>query len=125
MSHLSRIGLIASLFTLVLSAQTAKRPGTAIPRAADGHPDLQGIWTNATLTPMERPASFAGKLTVSDEEAAVFEKKQQDEVAAGDGKSDSDFHRRACSERPGAITLCSSIADRSWPAWMEPSAPRW
>ncbi|HXP86440.1 MAG TPA: hypothetical protein VN841_17055 [Bryobacteraceae bacterium] len=26
------------------------------PRTADGHPDLQGIWTNATLTPLERPA---------------------------------------------------------------------
>ena len=48
---------------------------TSIPRAADGHPDLQGIWTNATITPMERPPEFAGKLTVSDSEAARFEKR--------------------------------------------------
>ena len=70
-------------------------------RAPDGHPDLQGIWTNATLTPLERPAAFAGKLTVSDAEAKVFEQKQQDELAAGDGKSDSDFHRRAGSGETG------------------------
>src|SRR5262245_29088713 len=26
-----------------------------VPRTPDGRPDLQGIWTNATLTPLERP----------------------------------------------------------------------
>ena len=26
-----------------------------IPRTADGHPDLQGNWTNATITPIQRP----------------------------------------------------------------------
>jgi len=48
--------------------------GAQAPRTPDGHPDLQGIWTNATLTPMERPAEFAGKLTVSDAEATAYEK---------------------------------------------------
>ena len=52
-----RLFLLIPMVALALSAQTAsKKP---IPRAADGHPDLQGVWTNATLTPMERPASFA------------------------------------------------------------------
>ena len=31
------------------------------PRTADGLPDLQGIWTNATITPLERPAQFVSK----------------------------------------------------------------
>ena len=44
-----------------------------MPRTPDGHPDLQGIWTNATLTPLERPASLAGKLTVTDAEAKEYE----------------------------------------------------
>ena len=47
----------------------------AIPRSADGHPDLQGVWTNATLTPLERPADLAGKATLTDTEAKVYEKK--------------------------------------------------
>jgi hypothetical protein len=32
-----------------------------VPRTPDGRPDLQGVWTNSTLTPMERPADLAGK----------------------------------------------------------------
>src|SRR5208283_5061092 len=43
-------------------------------RTADGQPDLQGVWTNATLTPFERPAVLAGKATITEQEAAVFEK---------------------------------------------------
>src|SRR5579863_5467178 len=53
---------------------TAQKPWT-VPRTPDGHPDLQGIWNNATLTPMERPAAFAGKATLSDAEATEYEKK--------------------------------------------------
>ena len=29
------------------------------PRTPDGHPDFQGVWAMATLTPLERPAEFA------------------------------------------------------------------
>ena len=57
-----------------------------IPRTADGHPDLQGIWTNATITPIERPALFAGKLTVTDEEAAKYETQNNDNLY-GDRRS--------------------------------------
>ena len=41
-----------------------------LPRTPDGKPDLQGIWNNATLTPLERPAQYAGKSTLN-------EKRQQ------------------------------------------------
>jgi hypothetical protein len=44
-------------------------------RTPDGQPDLQGIWTNATITPFERPAELAGKATITDEEAAAIEKR--------------------------------------------------
>src|SRR4029079_17832115 len=42
------------------------------PRAADGHPDLQGTWDFAQLTPFERPSALAGKSSFSDEEAEEF-----------------------------------------------------
>ena len=46
-----------------------------LPRTPWGDPDLQGVWTNETITPFERPADHAGKEILSDEEA--------DEIAAG------------------------------------------
>ncbi|HEV2687324.1 MAG TPA: hypothetical protein VGV35_02185 [Bryobacteraceae bacterium] len=92
----------APLLALAIVAPLpGQRQASTIPRSAGGHPDLQGIWTNATLTPLERPAAFAGKLSVSDAEAAAYEQKQIDELKAGDGKSDSDFHRRAGSGETG------------------------
>ena len=45
------------------------------PRTANGHPDFQGVWTNATLTPMDRPKEFDGKATASEAEARAYEKK--------------------------------------------------
>jgi hypothetical protein len=85
-------------------AMIAPLPGQTTSAAAKGHaehPDLQGIWTNATLTPLARPAAFNGKATVDDAEATAWEKKQNDEVAAADGKADADFHRRAGSGETG------------------------
>jgi hypothetical protein len=38
------------------------------PRAADGHADLQGLWENNSATPLERPAAFAGKPRLSEQE---------------------------------------------------------
>ena len=45
----------------------------AIPRTADGHPDLQGMYDLATLTPVERPAGTP--LVLTDEEAAKLEQQ--------------------------------------------------
>ena len=105
---LSRVAPLFALAMIVpLAAQTTPAPAAkhqtqnATPRTPDGHPDLQGVWTNATLTPMERPAAFAGKATATDDEAAKWEKAQADEVAAADGKADADFHRRAGSGETG------------------------
>ena len=36
-----------------------------------GHPDLQGIWTNTTTTPLERPDDLAGKEVLTEEEWAL------------------------------------------------------
>jgi hypothetical protein len=36
--------------------------------------DLQGMWTNGTATPLQRPQQFAEKPTLTEEEAAAWEK---------------------------------------------------
>jgi hypothetical protein len=43
-------------------------------RTADGHPDLQGFWTNGTATPFQRPADFANKPFFTPAEAAEYER---------------------------------------------------
>jgi hypothetical protein len=46
------------------------------PRTPEGQPDLRGYWTNATFTPLERPADLAGKEFLTEAEAAAYEKKR-------------------------------------------------
>jgi hypothetical protein len=52
------------------------------PRTPDGQPDLQGVWTNATLTPMERPPELGSKAFFTAEEAAAYEKRRMEQTDA-------------------------------------------
>jgi len=49
------------------------RAQAPLPRTSDGRPDLQGIWTNSTRTPLERPEEFRGKPFLTAQEAAAYE----------------------------------------------------
>ena len=46
-----------------------------MPRTAWGHPDLQGTYTNKTITPLERPAELAGRELLTAQEAAGLERE--------------------------------------------------
>ena len=65
------------------------------PRTPDGKPDLQGIWTNATVTPLERPRDLAGKEFFTQTEAAEFEKQAVYDANGDrrDGTADADVGR--------------------------------
>jgi hypothetical protein len=52
---------------LVLSTATAQTP-----RTSWGDPDLQGRWSNATLTPFQRPAELGDKAFFTPEEARAY-----------------------------------------------------
>ena len=43
-----------------------------VPRLADGHPDLEGIWTNKSVTPFERPVELGNKEFFTPDEAKAF-----------------------------------------------------
>ena len=42
------------MWTVVAQSPNSDAGGWEVPRTSDGHPDLQGNWTNVTLTPFER-----------------------------------------------------------------------
>jgi hypothetical protein len=43
-----------------------------VPRTPDGRPDIQGLWNNTSLTPLERPGNLAGKEFFTKEEGAAY-----------------------------------------------------
>ena len=45
-----------------------------VPRLPDGTPDLQGVWTNATATPMERSPELGERRAFTEQEAAAISK---------------------------------------------------
>jgi hypothetical protein len=97
---LRTIGLLsAACLTVALAvsssveAQTADRargwdPAWEPPRTPWGHPDLQGNWTNATITPLQRREGLGP--TLSWEEVAALEREQADRLARSFEPSDPD-----------------------------------
>ena len=69
---LHRAALLAVVLLLPVSA-AAQDAGYSVPRTADGHPDLQGIWGNNSITPLERPDSLGDRDSLTEEELAQVE----------------------------------------------------
>ena len=86
----SSFGLVLS-FTAVVSPILAQAPANrtllkpasqtktwTMPHTADGQPDLQGVWSNATTTPLERPTELGDKEFFTAAEAKAWEKRVVD-----------------------------------------------
>jgi hypothetical protein len=69
--------LLAAVLAIAATAGHGAERGYVAPRTPSGAPDLQGVWTNTTLTPFERMPAFSG-LTVGPEQAAALEKSLPD-----------------------------------------------
>src|SRR2546422_1388606 len=74
----------------------AAKAGPA-PKTTWGDPDLQGIWTSKYQTPLERPAKYANKLTLTEEERADL-----DQVRAKSARRDTRAQRGTESDVAGA-----------------------
>ena len=90
--HLSLAIVIAGGPLVVgVPAQNRTRPQTAAwtpPRTPYGDPDLQGVWSNASIVPLERPKELEGKaLFTPQEETAyedrIFSRSNRDQPRAG------------------------------------------
>ena len=85
--------------------------GDASLRTTFGDPDLQGVWALQTLTPLERPAEFAGRATLTEEEAAKIAedaaREQRTEVTLADAVANRKLEREG---------LIPSTSDSTAPA---------
>ena len=61
------VGILVAVAAASADAQSA--------RTAWGDPDLQGVYTFSTITPLQRPDDVAGREVLTDEEAASFEER--------------------------------------------------
>ena len=91
-------GLVIAIATLSISFVAAQAPKkvskTAVPKTPWGDPDLQGVWNDATSTPLQRP-NGASTDVLSDEEAAEFQAQLANDLSRDrrDGGAEADVNR--------------------------------
>jgi hypothetical protein len=62
------------------TAAPAAKAAWTPPRTPDGQPDLEGVWTNNSVTPLQRPKELAGKEFYTDEELAAIQKRERERL---------------------------------------------
>ena len=76
--------VFAAALLLVSSLSLAQSASDwSLPRTIDGHPDLQGVWENNTITPVERPEVFGDKEMLTDEDVAFLQQRMAQIMAEG------------------------------------------
>src|SRR5438552_3736493 len=78
----TRLLIAAAVAAVASIVPLAGQTKSAIPRLADGHPDLQGTYDLATLTPVERTAG--SPLVLADEDAKKLEQQAAARKVSGD-----------------------------------------
>ena len=76
---------VAALVALAPVPAAAQQSGNGwtVSRMPDGHPDLQGVWANNSVTPLERRDAWAGKTTLTEEELAELKAAAAEVTASG------------------------------------------
>jgi hypothetical protein len=64
----------------------------AVPRTPDGQPDLQGFWTNATYTPLERPEGVTKEFYTPEEFDAIIQQREEREFEETTPGTTADVH---------------------------------
>lgn len=88
--HATVLTLIAiACMGLASSAQGPQRSASSAgsytaPRNAFGQPDLEGVWTNDSITPLQRPAAWANKTTLTDAEVEQLRQATRKLEESGD-----------------------------------------
>jgi hypothetical protein len=87
-TRVSRLLFACALASAAASLSAQSRGPLA--RTADGHPDLQGVYNVATMTPVERPAEYGNRLVLTKEEVAAIEAHERARQTKGAQPSQAD-----------------------------------
>ncbi len=107
-------GILGSLLMLTALCAFAQED-YVVPRTADGHPDLQGVWANNTITPIERPDVFGDQAFLTAEDIAFLRQRiaditaQDGDALFGDGAFEAAFSGDVQSFEPSTGNY-----DQSW-----------
>ena len=76
--------VISAVVLAALAVGISAQSKWTVPRMPDGHPDMQGAWANNGMTPLERPAVWGNRATMTDAELADLKKRAQRLTDGGD-----------------------------------------
>lgn len=78
-----------------VAAKTAAAKKAPLIKTPWGDPDLQGVWNDATSTPLQRPGGVGSKDILTDEEAQDFQQQLASDLSRDrrDGGADADVNR--------------------------------
>jgi hypothetical protein len=81
-----------AIFVAFVPYVDAQAPSYKAPRTPDGQPDLQGFWSNATYTPLERPDNVTKEFYTPQEAVAAEKAAAARENAQTDPGTVADVH---------------------------------
>ena len=111
------------------SAKTAKYdptkpyPEYKAPRTSWGAPDITGVWSNASLTPMSRPATLKDQAVYTEDQVAKLEGDVQIEIDEGNARTDpnapADFVAKSSVQRPEFAAAGGDVGGYNR-GWLDP-----
>ena len=87
---------VISIVSLSAVVTTGQNTPSTPERTPDGRPDLQGVWSSATMTPLERPKGFEDKPFFTEDEAKDFVNGLAERLLAKYGQVNIDTDGEPC-----------------------------
>ena len=108
--------------------EAAAQPNAAAykaPRTSFGQPDIGGYWSNSTLTPLMRPASFGTRAAHTADEVKKMESAVAVEIEEGNAPTDpdapADFKQKSTAQRPEFTAAGGDVGGYNR-GWLDPGS---